>query len=67
VTEEWVYWADEEFINLSGQGGRYPKLHRSRYPIKFTKVYYCYYVPQGRKCTSFFNDTILVLYSVLVL
>ena len=43
VTEEWVYWKDESHLNLNMQGGLYPKITRSSFPTKYTKLYYCYY------------------------
>ena len=41
--EEWVYWKDEDQLNLNMHGGLYPKIRRSSFPVKYTKLYYCYY------------------------
>ena len=60
--EEWVYWADENLLTNTGDsGGLHPTLRRSSYPHTYTKLFYCYYTPEGRKlcscsllCTFFF-------------
>ena len=46
VTEEYVYWKDESLVNLNALGGMYPKVIRSKYPTRYTKVFYCYYTPK---------------------
>ena len=48
VDEEWVYWSDEDTLNLNNHGGLYPKVQRSKYPYKYTKLYYCYYTQKAR-------------------
>lgn len=48
--EEWVYWADEDLVTNFGYAkGLYPKMIRNTFPTRYTKLYYCYYTPQGRK------------------
>ena len=51
--EEWVYWSDEDTLNLNNHGGLYPKIQRSKYPYKYTKLFYCYYTQKARMYTSF--------------
>jgi len=46
VSEEFVYWSDESTLNFDAMWGTYPRLTRSKYPIKYTTLYYCYYEPQ---------------------
>ncbi len=49
--EEWVYWKDEDQLNLNMHGGLHPKIRRSSFPDKYTKLYYCYYTPEpGQYC-----------------
>lgn len=47
VTEEFVYWSDESTLNFDAMWGMYPRLQRSKYPSKYTMLYYCYYEPQA--------------------
>ena len=49
VSEEFVYWKDEHSLNMNTQGGLYPRVLRSKYPNKYTKVFYCYYTLAPRK------------------
>ena len=50
VSEEFVYWRDEEKLNLNMHGGTYPAIRRSSYPTKYTKLYYCYYTDRPGQC-----------------
>ncbi|ELU18815.1 hypothetical protein CAPTEDRAFT_180131 [Capitella teleta] len=49
ASEEWVYWSDESTLNLNGRGGLHPDVQRSRYPWRYTKLFYCYYTLRGGK------------------
>lgn len=62
VNEEWVYWKDESNFNLNSHGGLFPRMTRSKFPIKFTKLFYCYYTP--KPVTNNFNKVLVAVYVI---
>jgi len=43
ASEEWVYWATEEQLNMNAHGGVYPAMKQSIIHERYTKLFYCYY------------------------
>ncbi len=60
VSEEFVYWRDEEKLNLNMHGGTYPAIRRSSYPTKYTKLYYCYYTDRPGQWDAIMSDAIML-------
>ena len=50
MKEEYVQLNAEKIVNLSMHGGVHPKVYRRSHPVRFTRLYYCYYKPEPGSC-----------------